>query len=66
MIYLVSAIRSLGSVSKSGQSALIPQITPEDKLVRINGIYSTISNADVALAYLRRRLVSSPLFGQYS
>jgi DHA3 family macrolide efflux protein-like MFS transporter len=45
MIYLVSAIRSLGGgIQSPANQALIPQITPEDKLVRINGIYSTISN----------------------
>ncbi len=55
MIYLVSAIRSLGGgIQSPANQALIPQITPEDKLVRINGIYSTISNMLMLL---------SPIFG---
>lgn len=45
MIYLVSAIRSLGGgIQSPANQALIPQIAPEKSLVRINGIYSTISN----------------------
>lgn len=55
MIYLVSAIRSLGGgIQSPANQALIPQITPETKLVRINGVYSTISNMLMLL---------SPIFG---
>lgn len=45
LIFLVSAIRSLGGgIQGPAISALIPQIVPRENLVRSNGIYSTIGN----------------------
>lgn len=45
LIYLVMAVRSVGAgVQMPAISALLPQIVPTDKLMRINGINSTISS----------------------
>lgn len=45
VIFLVSAIRSLGSgVQMPAVSALIPQLVPEDQLMRVNGINGTIQS----------------------
>ena len=45
LIFLVSAIRSLGGgIQGPAISALIPQIVPRENLVRSNGIYGTIGN----------------------
>ncbi|NLV98951.1 MAG: MFS transporter [Clostridiaceae bacterium] len=45
LIFLVSAIRSLGGgIQGPAINALIPQIVPRGSLVRSNGIYSTIGN----------------------
>lgn len=46
LIYLVMAIRSVGAgVQMPAVSALMPQIVPSDKLMRINGINSSIQSA---------------------
>lgn len=45
LIFLISAIRSLGTgIQTPAVSAFIPQIVPEEKLMRINGINSTIQS----------------------
>jgi DHA3 family macrolide efflux protein-like MFS transporter len=45
LIFLVSAIRSLGGgIQGPAINALIPQIVPRKNLIRSNGIYSTIGN----------------------
>jgi DHA3 family macrolide efflux protein-like MFS transporter len=46
LIFLVMAVRSIGAgVQMPAVSAMIPQIVPSDKLMRINGINSTIASA---------------------
>lgn len=46
LIFLVMAVRSVGAgVQMPAVSAMIPQIVPSDKLMRINGINSTIQSA---------------------
>lgn len=46
LIYLVMAVRSIGAgVQMPAVSALLPQIVPSDKLMRINGINSSIQSA---------------------
>lgn len=43
LIFVVSAIRSFGTgIQTPAVSALIPQIVPEEKLMRVNGINGTI------------------------
>ncbi len=43
LIYLVSAMRSLGSgIQSPAVNALLPQIVPEDRLMRVNSLNSTI------------------------
>jgi len=45
-IYLILFIRACGAgVRQPTVSALIPQITPEDQLIRINGAFQTIQSA---------------------
>lgn len=45
LIFLVSAIRSLGGgIQGPAITALIPQIVPKKSLIRSNGIYNTIGN----------------------
>ncbi len=45
LLFLISAIRGLGqAVQMPAVGALIPQIVPEDKLMRINGINSSIQS----------------------
>jgi DHA3 family macrolide efflux protein-like MFS transporter len=45
ILFLVSAIRSFGSgIQTPAVNALIPQIVPEDKLMRVNGINGTIQS----------------------
>ena len=45
LIFLVSAIRSLGGgIQGPAITALIPQIVPRKSLIRVNGIYNTIGN----------------------
>ena len=51
MIYIAVAIRSLGGgIQSPAIKALIPQITPQKELVRINGLYSTLDNVVLLLA----------------
>lgn len=51
IIVLAVAIRSFGAgVQTPAVSAMIPQLTPSDQLMRINGIYGTISSAMMLLA----------------
>jgi len=46
LIFLVMAVRSVGAgVQMPALSALLPQIVPEDQLMRVNGINSTIQSA---------------------
>jgi DHA3 family macrolide efflux protein-like MFS transporter len=46
LIFLVMAVRSVGAgVQMPAVSALLPQIVPEDQLMRVNGINSTIQSA---------------------
>ncbi|MFM1845232.1 MAG: hypothetical protein RI917_550 [Actinomycetota bacterium] len=46
LIYLVMAIRSMGAgVQMPAISALLPQIVPSDKLMRVNGINSSIQSS---------------------
>ena len=53
LIFLVMAVRSVGAgVQMPAVSAMIPQIVPSDKLMRINGINSTIQS--VHWAYCTR------------
>lgn len=45
ILFLVSAVRSLGTgVQMPAVNALIPQIVPEEQLMRVNGINSTIQS----------------------
>lgn len=45
IIFLVSAIRSLGAgIQTPAVNSLIPQIVPEEKLMRINGINGTVQS----------------------
>lgn len=45
LLFLVSAIRSVGTgIQTPAVSAIIPQIVPQDKLMRINGINGTIQS----------------------
>lgn len=51
LIYIAAAIRSLGGgIQSPAIKALIPQITPQKELVRINGIYSSIDNVILLLS----------------
>lgn len=51
LIFLVMAVRSIGAgVQMPAVSAVIPQIVPSDKLMRINGINSSIQSAMGLLA----------------
>jgi DHA3 family macrolide efflux protein-like MFS transporter len=43
LIFLVSGIRSIGAgIQSPAVNALLPQIVPEDRLIRVNGINGTI------------------------
>ena len=45
LIFLVSAIRSFGAgIQMPAVGAMIPQIVPQDKLMRINGIHGSIQS----------------------
>lgn len=45
LIFLVNALRSIGSgIQTPAVSAILPQLVPEDKLVQINGINSSLSS----------------------
>lgn len=51
LIMVVLAIRSLGAgIQMPAVTALIPQITPEDKLMRVNGIYGSINSGTALIA----------------
>jgi len=51
LIYVVLVIRSVGAgVQTPAVSALLPQIVPTEKLMRINGINSTIQSAMMLVA----------------
>ena len=50
LIYLTLAIRSAGAgIQQPAVAALIPQLVPQDQLMRINGIFQTISSAIMLL-----------------
>ncbi|WP_182112330.1 MULTISPECIES: MFS transporter [unclassified Actinotalea] len=51
LLYLVAAIRSAGAgIQTPAVSALLPQIVPTDKLMRVNGINTTIQSALMLVA----------------
>ncbi len=51
MMYIAAAVRSLGGgIQSPAIKALIPQITPQKELVRINGLYSTLDNVVLLLS----------------
>jgi MFS transporter, DHA3 family, macrolide efflux protein len=51
LIYLVSAVRSAGAgIQTPAVSSLLPQITPTEKLMRVNGINGTIQSAMMLVA----------------
>jgi len=51
LIFLTLAIRSVGAgIQMPAVSALIPQITPTDKLMRVNGINGSIQSAMMLVA----------------
>lgn len=62
LIFLVMAVRSVGAgVQMPAVSALIPQIVPADKLMRINSINSTIQSAMGLLAPVSAAAVYSTM-----
>lgn len=51
LIYLTLAIRSAGAgIQQPAVAAMIPQLVPKEQLMRINGIFQTISSAIMLLA----------------
>jgi DHA3 family macrolide efflux protein-like MFS transporter len=68
LIFLVMAVRSMGAgVQMPAVSAVIPQIVPSDKLMRINGINSSIQSvtgllAPVAAAAVYANMSIVPIF----
>lgn len=51
VILIAVAVRSLGAgVQTPAVSAMIPQITPADQLMRVNGIFTTVQSAMALLA----------------
>lgn len=51
LIFLVMAVRSIGAgVQTPAISALLPQIVPTDKLMRVNGINSSVQSSLMILA----------------
>lgn len=68
LIFLVMAVRSVGSgIQMPAVSAVIPQIVPADKLMRINGINSSIQStmgllAPIAAAAVYANLSIIPIF----
>jgi DHA3 family macrolide efflux protein-like MFS transporter len=68
LIFLVMAVRSVGAgVQMPAVSAVIPQIVPADKLMRINGINSSIQSvigllAPVAAAAVYANMSIVPIF----
>lgn len=62
VLFLVSAIRSVGAgIQTPAVSALIPQIVPQDQLMRINGLNATIQS----LTMLISPAVSGVVLGQF-
>jgi DHA3 family macrolide efflux protein-like MFS transporter len=62
LIYLVMAVRSVGAgVQMPAVSALLPQIVPSDKLMRINGINSSLQSALGLLAPVAAAAVYSTM-----
>jgi DHA3 family macrolide efflux protein-like MFS transporter len=62
LIFLVMAVRSIGAgVQMPAVSALLPQIVPTDKLMRINGINSSIQAAIGLLAPIAAAAVYSTM-----
>ncbi|WP_138316583.1 MFS transporter [Rhodoluna limnophila] len=62
LIYLVMAVRSVGAgVQMPAVSALLPQIVPADKLMRINGINSSLQSALGLLAPVAAAAVYSTM-----
>lgn len=62
LIFLVMAVRSIGAgVQMPAVSALLPQIVPTDKLMRINGINSSIQSALGLLAPIAAAAVYSTM-----
>mgnify|MGYP000496932680 FL=1 len=68
LIFLVMAVRSIGAgVQMPAVSAVIPQLVPADKLMRINGINSSIQSvigllAPVAAAAVYANMSIVPIF----
>ena len=51
LIYLTLAIRSTGAgIQSPAVNALIPQLVPTDQLLRVNGVFQTISAAMMLIA----------------
>jgi len=51
LIYLTLAIRSTGAgIQQPAVAALIPQLVPTDQLLRVNGIFQSISSAMMLIA----------------
>lgn len=51
LLFLVMALRSLGSgLQTPAVSALIPQLVPQDKLMKVNGIHTSISSLIMLLS----------------
>lgn len=64
LIFVVLAIRSMGSgVQMPAIGAVMPQIVPEDKLIKVNGIYGSIQSVMLILSPIASAalLVSIPL-----
>jgi DHA3 family macrolide efflux protein-like MFS transporter len=62
LIFLVMAVRSTGAgVQMPAVSALLPQVVPTDKLMRINGINSSIQSAIGLLAPVAAAAVYSSM-----
>lgn len=51
LIYIVSIVRSIGTgIQAPAESAILPQIVPSEKLIRVNGINSAVSSVMQILA----------------
>jgi DHA3 family macrolide efflux protein-like MFS transporter len=51
LLFIVSAIRSLGSgIQTPAISAFLPEFIPEDKLIKVNGINSSIQSLEALIA----------------
>ncbi|KNZ42963.1 MFS transporter [Acetobacterium bakii] len=63
LLFLVSGIRSLGAgVQTPAVNALIPQLVPEDKLMKINGINGSIQS----LTFIAAPAISGGLLAAFS